>query len=247
MCSRQGIVFLPVYISIGSAIGYNQGMELMIDTASPEAIAEAIRYYPVSGVTCNPSILLRCGCTDFLSRIEEILRMIRDIPLHIQVTGERAETMAEEARQLTARFGRSIYVKVPVDREGLLAIRLIHGEGIRITATAIYTALQGMLAAAAGADYLAVYCNRMEGAGISFESTISSIAGTIGPGCKVLGASFRNGGQVVRAIEAGAEAVTVDPAILDQSLSSALITDAVSAFRSDWRGIAGDRDMSRLL
>ena len=200
MCSRQGIVFLPVFISIGSAIGYNQGMELMIDTASPEAIAEAIRYYPVSGVTCNPSILLRCGCTDFLSRIEEILRMIRDIPLHIQVTGERAETMAEEARQLTARFGRSIYVKVPVDREGLLAIRLIHGEGI-----------------------------------------------TIGPGCKILGASFRNGGQVVRAIEAGAEAVTVDPAILDQSLSSALITDAVSAFRSDWRGIAGDRDMSRLL
>ncbi|MEF1944732.1 transaldolase family protein, partial [Neisseria gonorrhoeae] len=68
----------------------------------------------------------------------------------------------KDAAEIRRQCGDSVYVKVPVTTEGLAAIKTLKAEGYHITATAIYTTFQGLLAIEAGADYLAPYYNRME-------------------------------------------------------------------------------------
>ena len=138
---------------------------------------------------------------------------------------------------------KDIYVKVPVTEEGLKAIRQLKTRGVNVTATAIYYPLQGMLAAAAGADYLAPYCNRMEQNEIDFGRAIGEIRRLIdrdGYQAKILAASFKNAGQVVKAIDSGAHAVTAQPATLRSVLKSALVADAVAVFNADQRLAKGE-------
>ena len=226
-------------------------MELLIDTADTEKIRKALDYYPVSGVTCNPTILRRTGSADFSRTVEEILGIIGERPLHVQVSAPDAAGMVREGKALTERFGK-IYVKIPVDSEGVKAIRILSSSGTGVTATAIYTALQGILAMLSGASYLAVYCNRMESTGVDFANVISELRkaiklhGAAGK-CRVLGASFRNDRQIVSAITAGAEAVTVDPSLLDEALSSSLIEGAAETFRKDWMALYGEKRIDSLI
>lgn len=220
-------------------------MELLLDTANLEKIRGAFDKYPVSGVTTNPSILGKEGSADFISTINSILEEIGTLPLHVQVVGKTKDEMVGEGLSLS-KLSRNIYVKVPVTKDGLGAIKELSKAGVKVTATAIYSSIQGILASIAGARYLAVYCNRMEGSGIDYENVIDEISSTVKDSV-VLGASFKNAGQVVKAFYAGARAVTVDPGLLDSALSSPLIESAVGAFRSDWDEKYGGRSISELV
>jgi transaldolase len=66
---------------------------------------------------------------------------------------------------IAKKLGKNTYIKIPTIPEGLKAMRILHEEGYNITATAIYTPLQGYLAAKAGADYTAPYVNRIDNLG----------------------------------------------------------------------------------
>jgi transaldolase len=116
-------------------------------------------------------------------------------------------------------------------------MRLLKDEGIGVTATAIYSKTQGMLAIAAGADYIAPYFNRMESLDIDTSATIKSLAKFIdrhGAKCKIMAASFKNVAQVSAAFEAGAAAVTLPPFLLRAALGAPDVVQAVNAFAQDW-------------
>lgn len=111
-----------------------------------------------------------------------------------------------------------------------------------MTATAIYSKTQGILAVAAGADYIAPYFNRMESLDIDTVSTIKSLARFINRhenDCRVMAASFKNVAQVSAAFEAGAQAVTVQPGLLRAALNTADVNQAVQTFAADWRDTFG--------
>lgn len=55
-----------------------------------------------------------------------------------------------------------MYVKIPVTMEGLKAIQILKKQNVGITATAIYTKMQGFIAMEAKDDFIAPYYNRME-------------------------------------------------------------------------------------
>ena len=81
---------------------------------------------------------------------------------------------------------------------------MLKAEGYKITATAIYTVFQGLLAIEAGADYLAPYYNRMENLNIDSAQVISQLASAIErnhSSSKILAASFKNVAQVNRAFK----------------------------------------------
>ena len=218
-------------------------MELFIDTADLEKIRTATEYYPVSGVTTNPTILRKEGDVplwDHLLSIKEIIG--NSSSLHVQVVSDTADGIISECHHIADRLGLDVYVKIPVTREGLRAMRILSSDGFHITATAIYTELQGVLALLSGADYLAVYYNRMENNSIDADGVIKALRKHVdanGRG-RILGASYKNVRQILSSWSSGAHAVTCDPDILDGAISSALVADAVSTFRKDWEEIRGE-------
>lgn len=217
-------------------------MELLLDTGNVAKIRNAMEYYPVSGVTTNPTILRKEGDVPFWDLVGEIKDLIGpQRSLHIQTISSDADGIIREASIIAERLGMDTYIKIPVDREGLKAIKELASEGFRITATAIYTELQGVLAAMAGASYLAVYYNRMENTSIDADDVIKNLRTcTNDCGARILGASYRNVSQVLSSFHSGAHAVTVNPDIIDKALYSPLVSGAVENFRDDWYSVHGE-------
>ena len=215
-------------------------MEWMLDTANIEEIRKGLSAYPLSGVTTNPTILKREMPISYYDHLAELRSLCAGLTLHIQLGSETCDGMLAEAEKLWAHLGREVYLKVPVTQEGLKAMLRLKKSGARITATAVYYPIQGMLAISAGADYLAPYCNRMEQNAIDFGETIAQLRRMTdreNSGTKILAASFKNAGQIVRAIDAGAHAVTVPPSLLETALSSVLVMDTVHTFSADHQAV----------
>ncbi|MDR0285159.1 MAG: fructose-6-phosphate aldolase [Propionibacteriaceae bacterium] len=213
-------------------------MEILFDTANLADLEELVPIYPVAGVTTNPTILKAEGKVDFyehVHRIREIIGPRRT--LHIQVLAQDADGIVDDAHRLLERVDSQVYAKIPTTEQGIAAMRRLSEEGIGVTATAVYSKTQGILAIAAGASYVAPYFNRMESLDIDTTATIKALSRFIerhGAKCKVMAASFKNVAQVSAAFEAGAAAVTVPPRLLQAALHAPDILQAVETFGADW-------------
>ena len=122
----------------------------------------------------------------------------------------------------------------------MAAIKTLKSEGYKITATAIYTVFQGLLAIEAGADYLAPYYNRMENLNIDSAQVIAQLAEAIEKNhspSKILAASFKNVGQVNRAFKEGAQAITAGADVFEAAFGMPSIGKAVDDFANDWATI----------
>ena len=225
-------------------------MEYLFDTANLEAIETYSKYIPITGVTSNPSIIKKEGKVDFFSHMKTIRQMIgRDKTFHIQVSGQDYESMMADADTILNRIDDQVYIKVPVTLEGLQVMRALKSQNVHVTATAIYTRMQGFLALETGADYMAPYYNRMENNSIDPESVINAFAMMIdkyGYKTKILAASFKNMGQVDKALLAGAQAATIGVDIIKSAFANPMIDKAVTDFCADWQFVYGDKMISQL-
>ena len=106
-------------------------MLYLIDTADREKIRHCCEFFPIDGVTTNPTIISK-EKTDFGTLIKDIRNIIgADRMLHIQVTSSTAEGMVKEAAALKDFVGGNLYIKVPICAEGLKATREIREDGTR--------------------------------------------------------------------------------------------------------------------
>lgn len=217
-------------------------MKLLIDDADVKAIARLVDYYPIDGVTTNPSILARSGRAPF-----EVLREIRsiigdDLELHAQVIASDAEGMVADGKRIVEELGENAFPKIPSVPEGFKAMRMLVAEGYHVTATAIYTPMQGYLAAKSGASYAAPYVNRIDnmgfdGVGVAME--IHDIFRANNLPCELLAASFKNSQQVLELARYGVGAVTAAAPIIDGLVKNVAIDSAVAAFTADFEALVG--------
>ena len=217
-------------------------MELILDTANIEDIKDLYTYLCIDGVTTNPSIASKEG-KNFATLIKEIDEVVdEETPIHAQVVSTRFEDMIEEALYISG-LRKNMYVKIPVTKDGLRAIKELKKQGINITATAICTAHQGFLAAKAGADYVAPYVNRLDnisGDGVSVVTDLINILNTYNMNTKVLAASFKNCQQVLDLMKVGVHSVTV-PTDICRTMMNHLLTDwSVDKFIEDWSNAFGE-------
>ncbi len=117
-------------------------MEFMLDTADVARIRDLNELITVAGVTTNPTILTKSGRMP-----EEVLPEIISIlspeqKLFVQVVKTDYEGIMDEARKISAMRPENMYVKIPVSRDGLKALKQCRREGIKTLATAIYTPAQ---------------------------------------------------------------------------------------------------------
>lgn len=225
-------------------------MELMFDNANIDTIKEFAEIYPYVGVTSNPTIIKREGKINFFEHFRKLREVIGpDKSLHIQVVSQTAEEMIKEAEKIVENIDKDVYIKIPVTEEGLKAIKNLKSRGFRVTATAIYTKMQGLVAIAAGADYIAPYFNRIQSRGSDAAATVACFRQNIdffGKKTKILAASFHHGGQVIKALQAGADAVTLSPDLLREMICinpTNYIENAITTFAADWEESQGTKSI----
>ncbi|MGX6979624.1 fructose-6-phosphate aldolase [Vagococcus elongatus] len=216
-------------------------MEFMLDTANLEEIKKYEKIIPLAGVTSNPSIIKKEGKIDFFNHMKKIREVIGpEKSLHVQVVATDFAGMMADAQTILEKIDTNVFIKIPVNEEGLKAIKALKEKNIRVTATAIYTKFQAYLAIAAGADYIAPYFNRMENLNIDPREAIKEMTNQISltnSKTKILAASFKNVGQVTAAFENGAQSATMGTDIIQQALAMPSIGKAVADFTSDWESI----------
>ncbi len=224
-------------------------MEILLDTANLETIKKYNDIYDITGVTSNPTIISR-EKGDFFTILCGIRKIIGDEKqLHVQVTADNCEEMLEEAETIVKRLGKDTYIKVPTNEAGIKTMKTLKSKGYNVTATAIYTVQQAVMAASVGADYAAPYFNRMCNNNFDAPEAIAEMAeiyAMYGKKTKLLAASFKNTNQIMQALLAGAEAVTASPELYTQMVESPLIDDAISRFANDWNGLYGDKKIYEL-
>lgn len=217
-------------------------MKLLIDDANIVAIKKMYEYYPVDGVTTNPSILAKSGRNPY-EVLKEIREFIGEDELHVQVISSTAEDMVKEAEKITSVLGKNTFIKIPTVPEGVKAMKLLKKAGYNVTATAIYTSQQAYLAAKAGADYAAPYVNRIDNLGadgVQTTKNIEDIFENNGFHTSLLAASFKNTQQVLELAEYGIGAATVAPDVIEGLLKNVAVTSAVEAFTKDFEKLCGE-------
>lgn len=209
--------------------------KILIDSADIKKAREIERYYTIAGITTNPTILSKIEGT-----LENKLKELKEFTygkyeVHVQTTESEVEKIVEEAKKLRDYFGESFYIKIPVTKSGLEAMKLCSKEDIRVTATAILTPMQALAAAKNGANYVAPYVNRMENVGQDAKEAILEISNLlIDYPTEILAASFKNVKQVQDILRCGAEAVTIAPEIIEASIWHPYTDKSVFDFEKDW-------------
>ncbi|WP_296115212.1 transaldolase family protein [uncultured Anaerococcus sp.] len=215
-------------------------MKLLIDDANLDAIEAILALYPIDGVTTNPTILAKAG-ENPKERLIKIRKLIGDdLDLHCQVVASSKEDMKDQARKLVKVLGDNTYIKIPSSGEGFKAMEELSKERIKVTATGIYSPLQGFLAAKAGAKYLAPYVNRIDNLGydgLAVARKIQNILEANDFDTEILAASFKNSNQVLDLVERGVGALTLGTAVFDSLVNDRNVDFAIKTFEDDFAKI----------
>ena len=209
-------------------------MKFFIDTANIEEIKEASSMGMADGVTTNPSLIAR-EKGNFEDIIKEICKIV-DGPISAEVISLDTEGMLKEARRL-AGIHENIVVKVPMTIDGIKATRRLSEEGIKTNVTLIFSPLQALMAAKAGATYVSPFVGRLDDIshdGLLLVEQILEIYSNYAYDTEIIVASVRNPLHVLDAALMGADIATIPFKVLSKFASHPLTDKGIKAFLDDW-------------
>lgn len=212
-------------------------MKFFIDTANIQEIKEGLALGMVDGVTTNPSLVAR-EKKGFDRIIKEILAVV-DGPVSLEVVSLDADGMLKEGRKL-AKLGPQVVIKVPMTTEGLRATRVFAGEGIRVNQTLVFSPVQALMAAKAGAAYVSPFVGRLDDVahdGMEIVDQIMTIYHNYGFETEVIVASVRHTRHVLEAALMGADIATIPFKVIEQLAKHPLTDRGIDAFLNDWKGV----------
>ncbi len=212
-------------------------MKFFLDTASVAGIREASKFGLVDGVTTNPSLLAKEE-GDPREVVREIAKIVEG-PISAEVVSLDAEVMVREGLEWT-RVAPNIVVKIPMTTEGLKAIRELSQRDIATNCTLIFSPVQALLAAKAGASMISPFVGRLDdiqSSGMELIADIVQIFGNYEIATEVLVASIRSPLHVAEAARIGADIATMPISVLE-SLAKHPLTDAgIERFLADWEKV----------
>jgi len=213
-------------------------MKFFIDTANPDEIKTAYEMGVIDGVTTNPTLISK-EKKDFESLIEEICKIIKGLPISLEVLSLNSEGMIEEARRLS-RMGENIVVKIPMTTEGLKAIKALVSEGIKTNTTLVFSPTQALLAAKAGTTYVSPFIGRLDDiaqTGMELIEQIVTIFTNYGFESQVIVASIRHPIHVLEAALIGADVATIPYKVIEQLVKHPLTDIGIERFLADWKKV----------
>jgi len=212
-------------------------MKFFIDTADVKEIREANALGVLDGVTTNPSLVAKSG-RKFIEVLKEIIEIV-DGPISAEVVALDHEGMIREAEELAA-IHPNIVVKIPMTPEGLKAVKTLHGKGIKTNVTLIFSPLQALLAAKAGASYVSPFVGRLDDIsqdGMGIIEEIRTIFDNYGYEAEIIVASVRNPIHVLNAALIGADIATIPFSVINQLSKHPLTDSGIDKFLKDWEKV----------
>jgi len=212
-------------------------MKFFIDTADVKEIREAHALGLVDGVTTNPSLIAKSG-RKFKDVIKEIVSIV-DGPISAEVIALDAPGMIKEGKEL-AKIHKNIVVKLPMTPEGLKACKALTDKGIKTNVTLIFTAMQALLAAKAGATYVSPFVGRLDDIsqdGMGIIEDIRTIFDNYGYMAEIIVASVRNPIHVLDSALIGADVATIPYSVMIQLAKHPLTDAGIEKFLKDWESV----------
>ncbi|MCL2178525.1 MAG: fructose-6-phosphate aldolase [Proteobacteria bacterium] len=212
-------------------------MKFFVDSADTREIQIAVEMGCIDGVTTNPSLLAKVG-RPLEATIREIAALI-DGPISAECISTQAEAMVKEGVALSA-LHPNVVVKIPMGVEGLKATRALAGKGIATNVTLVFSPLQALLCAKAGASFVSPFVGRLDDIGqegMEMVRQTVAIFDNYGFATEVLVASVRNPIHVLHAALAGAHVATLPLAVLKQLSEHPLTTLGIERFLADWEKV----------
>jgi len=209
-------------------------MKFFIDTANINEIKEAVKMGMADGVTTNPSLIAK-EKGDFKTIIKQICKVV-DGPISAEVISLDTEGMITEAREL-AKIHDNIVVKIPMTVDGLKAVRVLADENIRTNVTLVFSPLQALMAAKAGAAYVSPFVGRLDDLsadGMELVEQIVEIYNNYGFDTEIIVASVRNPLHVLDAALLGADIATIPFNVLAKLAAHPMTDKGIKAFLDDW-------------
>ncbi|APU60176.1 fructose-6-phosphate aldolase [Clostridium botulinum] len=215
-------------------------MKIFIDTANVEEIRKASELGVLSGVTTNPSLIAKEG-RDLKEVVEEICSIV-DGPISAEVISLEYEKMIEEGRELS-KLHKNIVIKIPMCEEGLKAVSVLSKEGIKTNVTLIFSSMQALLAARAGATYVSPFLGRLDdigNPGIEVVKQIADIFKIHEIKTEIIAASVRTPMHVLEAAMAGSHIATIPYKVIIQMSKHALTDIGIEKFMKDYEKAFGE-------
>ena len=210
-------------------------MKFFIDTANLAEIKDAHSMGMVDGVTTNPSLIAKEGRA-FEDIIKEICEIV-DGPISAEVISTDYNGMIQEAKKL-AEIHDNIVVKIPMTIDGIKATKTLTEEGIKTNVTLVFSPLQALMAAKAGATFVSPFVGRIDDIssdGMLLVEQIVEIYGNYAFDTQVIVASVRNPLHVLDAALIGADIATIPYSVLKRLASHPLTDKGLKAFLDDWK------------
>ena len=216
-------------------------MKFFIDTANLDEIQDAFDLGVLDGVTTNPSLIAKEGIAGreaFKNRIREICEIVKG-PVSAECVRSDLDGMLEEGRELAA-IDENVVVKVPMTTTGLRAVKTLSQEGVQINVTLIFSPLQALLAAKAGAAYVSPFVGRLDDIsqeGMDLVHEILDIFANYLFETEVIVASIRNPVHVLTAARLGADIATIPFKVIEQLAHHPLTDRGIEKFLQDWKKV----------
>ena len=215
-------------------------MKFFIDTANLDEIRDAVSMGMADGVTTNPSLMAREG-GEPIALLKEITSIVAG-PVSAEVISLDTEGMIQEARSL-AVIAENIVVKIPMTVDGIKAVRVLSEEGIRTNVTLVFSPLQALMAAKAGADYVSPFVGRLDDLaqeGMIVVEQIAQVFANYQYVTEIIVASIRNPMHVLDAALVGANIATIPHAVLAKLAFHPLTDKGIQVFMADWQRVHGN-------
>jgi transaldolase len=210
-------------------------VKFFIDTANTDEIKEALAMGILDGVTTNPSLAAK-ESKPYREILAEICSIV-DGPVSAEVIATDTEGMIREAEELV-RIADNIVVKIPTILNGLTAIKTLTDHGIRTNATLVFSPMQALLVAKAGATYVSPFVGRLDDVSVDGMSLIADIVNIYTNyvfETEVLVASVRNPIHVLAAARMGADVCTIPLKVIKQLIRHPMTDIGLEKFLEDYK------------
>lgn len=210
-------------------------MKFFIDTASISEIKEAAAMGVLDGVTTNPSLAAK-ETKPYREILTEICKIVPG-PVSAEVISVDTEGMLREADELI-KIADNIVVKIPTILPGLRAIKTLTDRGIKTNATLVFSPMQALLVAKAGATYVSPFIGRLDDVsqdGMQLIADIVEIYENYGYATEVLVASVRHPMHVVEAAKIGADVCTMPLKVIEALIKHPLTDIGLAKFLEDYK------------
>jgi transaldolase len=209
-------------------------MKILLATARTDDVAWGAAHGMLDGVFTTPRMLSEEASTDARAHLQELCRLVHG-PIFAAVQSIDSAGAYRDGKEL-AKLSDQIVVQIPLVEDTLGAMRRLHADGIRVSATHVFNTAQALLAARTGVSSVVIALDQLDAAGhdgIRIVREMRTAFDSSDAECDVIAVEAASPTQFGACATAGADAAAVTEQLCRALLVHPLTDRGVEQFLGD--------------